>query len=73
MLECKMNYSSDPKFMKELWLCDSCQQAIATQSHVMICPAYSKLREGKDKNCDEDVVNYLVEVMKIRDRMGFRK
>ena len=73
MLECKMNYSSDPKFSKELWLCDSCQKAIDTQSHVMICSAYSKLREGRDVNSDEDVAWYLAEVMKIRSKMGFRK
>ena len=73
MLECKMNFSHDPKFSKDLWMCDSCKRAIDTQSHVMICPAYSKLREGKDVNCDEDLVKYLVEVMKIRERMGFRK
>ena len=73
MLNCKMNFPSDPKFKKELWLCDSCKRAIDTQSHVMICPAYSKLREGKDVNSDDDVITYLVEVMKIRERMGFRK
>ena len=73
MLECKMNFSHDPKFSKDLWMCDSCKRAIDTQSHMMICPAYSKLREGKDVNSDEDLVKYLVEVTKIRERMGFRK
>ena len=73
MLNCKMNYSSDPKFMKDLWLCDSSERAIDQQSHVMICPAYSNLREGKDVNNDEDVARYLAEVMNIRNRMGFRK
>ena len=73
MLNCKMNYSSDPKFMKELWLCDSCERAIDQQSHVMICSAYSNLREGRDINNDEDVAWYRAEVMKIRNKMGFRK
>ena len=51
----------------------SCRRSIDTQSHVMICPAYRKLREGKDAGNDKDLVEYLVEVMKIRERMGFRK
>ena len=63
----------NPKFSKDLWLCDICRRAIDTQLHVMICPAYKKLREGKDAGNDEDLVEYLVEVMKIRERMGFRK
>ena len=41
MLECKMNFSHDPKFSRDLWLCYSCKRAIDSQSHVMICPAYS--------------------------------
>ena len=73
MLDCKMNYPSDPKFSKDLWLCDSCERAIDQQSHVMICSAYSKLREGRDINCNEDVAGYLAEVMQIRNKMGFRK
>ena len=73
MMECKMNYPSDPKFSKDLWLCDSCKRAVDTQSHVMICPAYSSLREGRDINCDEDVAWYMAEVIKIRSSKGFRK
>ena len=73
MFECKMNYPNDYKFNKDLWVCDSCRRAIDTQSHVIVCGAYSKLREGKDINNDIDVAQYLAEVMKIRNREGFRK
>ena len=74
MFPCKMNFRSDYSNSKELWMCDSCESQIDSLSHVMICPAYSKLRrEGKDVNSDKNVVTYLVEVMKIRERMGFRK
>ena len=45
MYPCKTNYMNEPKFKYELWQCDSCQSAIDSQSHVMICPSYSPLRE----------------------------
>ena len=73
MFQCKMNYSNDPKYKRELWLCDSCQSSIDTQSHVMVCPAYQILREGKDMNNDRDVVRYFVSVMIIREKLNLTK
>ena len=73
MFQCKMNFPNIRKFSKDLCVCDSCRRAVDTQSHVMICPAYAFLREGKDVNSKEDVVQYLAEVMKIRTKEGFIK
>ena len=38
-----------------------------SQSHIVWCPAYAELREGKDLNSDQDLVTYYHEVMKIRE------
>ena len=73
MYPCKLNFSHEPKFQQDLWVCDSCQSAIDTQSHVMICPAYSTLRQGKDIFNNKDVAEYLVKVEAIRQKLGFRK
>ena len=56
----KMNYRNNPKFKADLWLCDSCQSQIDTQSHVLFCPAYQILRADKDLDNDKHLVQYLV-------------
>ena len=57
--DCKMNYFNNPKFKAELWKCDSCEKCIDSRSHILYCPAYRKLREGKSLQSDSDLVNYL--------------
>ena len=69
----KMNYSNDPTYRKELWQCNSCQTNIDTQSHILWCPAYAKLRENKDINNNKDLSNYLLEVLKIRTNLNLTK
>ena len=71
--DCKMNQSSDPKNTASLWKCDSCMVNIDTQSHVLWCPAYAKLREGKSMDCDQDVLDYFHKVMVIRQKLKLRK
>ena len=73
MADCKMNYPSEPRFQRDLWMCDNCRSAIDTQSHVMTCPAYRELREGKDINDDNDLAKYLADVLQIRTKLGLRK
>ena len=73
MFPCKMNFSSSECFKAQIWMCDSCQTQIDSQSHVLFCPAYSKLREDKDINNDKDIAKYLSQVMSIREKMGFMK
>ena len=68
-----MNFSSDEKYRKELWQCDSCQSAIDTQSHVMWCSAYTELREDKNFNNDKDIAKYIQEVLKIRSNLNIIK
>ena len=69
----KMNFSNDPKYIKELWLCDSCQTSISTQSHVLWCPAYAPLRENKSLNNDKDFASYLQSVLEIRANLNIDK
>ena len=73
MLEVKYNYSHDPRFTKDLCKCDSCESAIDTQSHILWCPSYSELRAGKDINNNEDLINYIKNVMKTRQKLHITK
>ena len=73
MFPCKMNFSSSGRFKAEIWMCDSCQSQIDSQSHVLFCPAYTKFREGKNLGNDKDIAQYLVKVMAVREKMGFLK
>ena len=73
MFNVKFIYKSDPKYSSELWKCSSCQSAIETQNHVLFCPAYSTLREGKDVNNDKDLTDYLKKVLIIRDKLSLTK
>ena len=68
MFPSKMNFSSSERFKAEVWMCDSCQSQIDTQCHVLFCPAYKKLRDGKDLGNDKDIAEYLAKVMPIREK-----
>ena len=73
MTNVKFNYKNDQNYSRELWKCDSCMSAIETQSHILYCPAYQELREGKSIDNDEDLVKYISEVFKIRDKLNIKK
>ena len=73
MLNFKFNYKSDPKNSACLWNCDSCQSAIETQDHILWCPSYSELREGKDLKNDKDIIDYFEKVLKIREKLKLTK
>ena len=65
MIKTKMNM----KNMYKNWLCDSCETAIDSQSHVVWCPAYSKLRAGKNLDSDKDLIEYFNKVLAIRSEL----
>ena len=73
MLNFKFNYKSNPINSTNLWMCDSCQTSIETQSHILWCPSYSELREGKDISKDSDVIEYFQKVLKIREKLSITK
>ena len=63
---CKVNYLNDPVFKKELYKCRFCP-AISSQSHLMVCPRYDDLRRFRDLDDEDDVIDYLVEVMRLNN------
>ena len=65
MQHIKMNYPSDPLYIKEMWKCDWCS-CISTQSHILWCAAFSALRENLDLNDNKDLAKYFQEVLRIR-------
>lgn len=73
MYKCKMNFKHVQKFKEDMWMCDSCQSQVDTQSHVLFCPAYQQLRAGKDMFNSNDLTTYLVKVIQIREKLGFMK
>ena len=73
MIEAKFNFKNDPIHRLNLWRCDSCQSAIDTQNHILWCPSYAELREGKDIKNDADLIEYVKQVMKIRDELKIIK
>ena len=73
MLPFKFNYKNDKKNQLEMWKCDSCMTEIETQSHIIHCPAYHQLREGKSLDSQEDLVGYFQSVMTIRERLNLIK
>ena len=73
MTNVKFNYKNDPANSKSLWQCDSCQSAIETQDHVLWCPAYLELREGKYINNDSHLIDYIRKVLQIRENLKITK
>ena len=73
MTICRMNFSNDMENRQSLWKCNSCETNIDTQSHIFFCPAYKTLREGKSLDNDTDVVNYFIEVMRIREKLNLTR
>ena len=73
MFSCKMNFLNDPKFKADMWRCDSCEKCIDSQSHILYCPAYIQLREGKSLSSDQDIVDYFKEVLRIRTKLNIDK
>jgi hypothetical protein len=66
MVKTKMNMKNSRSYSMDLWKCDDCR-SMDSQSHIVWCPAYAELREGKDLNSDQDLVTYYQQVMKIRE------
>ena len=74
MFEDKFNYKNDSKNKKELWKCHSCQSGeIESQSHILYCEAYKELRKDRDINNNKDLVDYMREVLTVREKLQINK
>ena len=60
-----MNFKGVSAFKNIGWRCQTCQES-DTQEHVMICPEYRHLREGKSLRNDNDLVEYFRKVVCLR-------
>ena len=67
-IPCKFNQSSDRGNRESLWQCRACGY-VETQTHIMHCPAYKDLREGKSLDSDEDIAEYFGKVLKLREKL----
>ena len=73
MLKLKFNMKNDKKNSSDNWLCNSCEKYIESQSHILWCQTYSHLREGKGLAVDNDLTNYITQVMLIRDKFNLTR
>ena len=74
MVAAKFNYRNDPKYSAELWRCSSCMSGhIESQSHLLYCDAYADLRADKDINNNSDLVEYIKNVLTVREKLGITK
>ena len=70
MIDSKFNFKNKNNYRTEMFQCDSCIKSIESQTHLLWCPAYENLREGKSLNSDKDLVKYIQEVLIIRDKLN---
>ena len=69
----KFNFMSEARYVKDMWLCDSCQTSIDSMDHVVWCLSYRELRKDKNMNSDKDMAKYLHKVMLIRSKLDLQK
>ena len=73
MMDFKDNFRNRKDYSYDLWLCDSCETAIESHSHVLWCRAYRELRENKDLSSNKDLAEYMGKVMRIRNELKLRR
>ena len=56
MVDAKRNFKNKKEYEITNWLCDSCESKIDSNSHIIWCESYRELREGKDLQCEKDLV-----------------
>ena len=71
MLEVKNNFQGGRE--KSQLICEACEVCVETQDHILFCSAYHDLRVDRDINNDLDLVDYVREVMKRRDKRSNKK
>ena len=65
----QMNFKGEKRYGQNGWKCMSCGN-LDTQEHLLSCPEYSFLRDGKRLDQDQDLVNYFRSIIKIRLEAG---
>ena len=73
MLKIKFNMKNDKQYSSDNWLCNSCEKCIESQSHILWCHSYAHLREGKNLSSDNDLTNYISQVMITREKLNLTR
>ena len=73
MTKIKLNFKNEKQNSVDNWLCNSCERAVESNSHILWCPAYAKLRVGKNLQSDSDLTSYISQVLKIRAELKLRR
>ena len=71
LYEAKLNYEN--KYKSEGYLCDSCESESETNSHILFCPAYAKIRENMSLQSDSHMCEYLKQVLEIRTALRLNR
>ena len=61
------NFKGNPMYKSNEWKCHDCK-VLDTQEHIVRCPVYTSLRNGKDLESDKDLVDYFRKVIEIRNK-----
>ena len=69
MYEAKLNFKNKKEYKDEQYLCDSCEREVDQNSHVLFCPSYQELRDGKNLQNDQDLAYYLQKVLAVRSKL----
>ena len=73
MVKVKENFKNMYKNRRNGLYCDSCQgKEVESQSHVLLCPAYDKFRDGLDLTKQDDLIRYYREVLAYKEVLAYR-
>ena len=70
MNEIRGNFKNDSRVKKTGVMCVACGKDEEINSHVMVCPEYEDLRQGKDFSSNHDLVQYFRKVMARRETIS---
>ena len=70
MNEIRGNFKNDTKYKMTGVCCVACGREEEVNSHVMVCPEYEDLRQGKDLSKNQDLVSYFRKVMTRRETIS---
>ena len=72
MLHVAGNYSHNKRYEATGWQCQACVlQVREDQDHLSLCQGYADLRQGLDLDTDDDLVEFLRQVMARRESHGW--
>ena len=71
LIEAKLNFKQ--KYKHESLLCNSCESQVENNTHILFCPSYISLREGKSMNNNQHLAEYIQQVLEIRSELRLNR